>query len=183
MNYYEILLQAFQAIQVIFLSYPRADGERGHGERIFAYELYHQLRNIIPLEQVVIHGEYVKIPGVVAGLEGRIEPDIIIHHPGDFESQDLAIEIKANPATINKNSVLQDLRKVRSYLDAPLNFDVVAFVLANVPFDTAVDGATQEEAAEIEAILANENIHVFNVLLPDEFEDYQAIQPAWIHEL
>jgi hypothetical protein len=70
----------------------------GYRERIYCYELYHQMRtemeNIQFSVPYVINGELDKA-GTYQGI--LLKPDFIFHIPGDTEHNLLAIEVKRGP--------------------------------------------------------------------------------------
>lgn len=91
-----------------------------HGERVFCYELYHQIRVLIdayyearPEEKTVdqdhqfyLQAELKKdqigdlrelFAGVEAQLEKEYIPDFLLHGTGHFDRQELIVEVKSNP--------------------------------------------------------------------------------------
>ena len=68
-------------------------------ERVFAYELYHQLRCILPSNEYVLNGE----PGKsYRNRIGNRFPDLIYHVPGTDEYNLAVIEVKVVPKDICK---------------------------------------------------------------------------------
>lgn len=86
-------------------------------ERVYCYELYHQLRCILKDDFLYsLHAEVDKTsnPKIRSEL-GRIKPDFIVHVPGKMSGNLAAIEvksIKAYPYQIRK-----DLEKLKGFLD------------------------------------------------------------------
>ncbi|WP_042225261.1 hypothetical protein [Oceanobacillus manasiensis] len=89
-----------------------------HHERVFCYELYHQLRKVLEkglgdldkkvilqaeLQKKQISDEVEDLMGI-SKLEGRYIPDFLIHEPNTVFHQNLIIEVKANP-NLNEKSM------------------------------------------------------------------------------
>lgn len=75
-------------------------------ERVFCYEFYYQLRNLIEKsnsdlnkEQIFFHGE---LPKAKYEIYGNFTPDFLIHKPEDAEFNLITIEIKAKLETFFK---------------------------------------------------------------------------------
>lgn len=88
-----------------------------HGERVFCYELYHHVRNSMRMVAkadgemgrnfLVFQAELRKreIEDLVqyfrqnpTPLDGVYYPDFVLHGQGNFEHQELVVEVKADPA-------------------------------------------------------------------------------------
>lgn len=112
-----------------------------YGERIFCYELYHQLR----LEEkiledlfgtVKIHGELRKMNIAplldLLGLddfESDLIPDILIHTPENANNQVCVIEIKTNN-DVSTDQVKADLIKLNKYCEK-LHYRYAYFISVN----------------------------------------------------
>jgi hypothetical protein len=80
-----------------------------YNERVFCYELYHQLRlNGEAFKNLTISGEAVKSEFQFKNLGKNKTPDILIHNFGTNKTNEVVIEVKT---TTNKQSVLQGLKK------------------------------------------------------------------------
>jgi len=94
-----------------YFQLPVAEKENPvYRERVYCYELYHQLRNTLDVGfpykldgEVDKHG-HPKIPG-------NKKPDLIIHVPGGMKDNLVVIEVK--PATVRDGGLVYDLRKLR----------------------------------------------------------------------
>lgn len=102
---------------------PRvAGGSTVRRERVYTYELYHQLRCEFAEGELRLHGEMdksnhpMKLPAV--------KPDLIVHRPGFMDENLVAIEVKA--AGTGSRGLLKDLgtltvlRTVGRYREAVL---------------------------------------------------------------
>ncbi len=86
-----------------------------YNERVFCYELYHQLRcKSEEFKNLTISGEAVKSEFQFRNLGNNKTPDILIHNFGTIENNEVVIEVKTSK---NKQSVLQGLKKDILVLD------------------------------------------------------------------
>ena len=84
-------------------------------ERVYCYELYHQLRGVWPsegaLEAYSINGEVDKIGhAAFAGPLHGAKPDFVVHVPGSMEHNLVTVEVKRRSAT--PESLMDDLEKL-----------------------------------------------------------------------
>lgn len=82
-------------------------------ERVYCYELYHQMRKIWPHDNtLILHGEYDKSGSqFFAGSNvNGVKPDFLIHTPGTTDKNLLAMEVKA--VTANLSDIKCDLLKL-----------------------------------------------------------------------
>lgn len=106
----------------------------GYGERVFCYELYHQVRLLMKkvdesepemFRDVLFQGELKKddIDKIiesydnVKSLKHRYIPDFILHSPGNFECQDIVIEVKSNPE-LTFSHIKDDLLKIHEFISS-----------------------------------------------------------------
>lgn len=116
----DIFKKALLEVQASYFRYQRPNGELTYGERVFAYELYHQLR-IRYNGPGLINAEFVKsMQHVIPYLNIQYVPDIVVHDPDNLEGNLLACEIKANPE-VTLDALLNDLNKIEFYT-RPNNF-------------------------------------------------------------
>jgi hypothetical protein len=122
-------------------------------ERVFAYELYHQIRLIMLNNQIKynllqLNGEISKVdrflnfsdcgytgedPEVTQKLDNylRVSPDIVLHkdqNDRDFAFQKVIIEVKTGDDTTAKD--IYDIIKLLNYVEQ-LNFENAIFVAVN----------------------------------------------------
>lgn len=84
-------------------------------ERVYCYELYHQMRIRWPKVPHSLTGEIDKSghPRVREGILNRSKPDFTIHIPGSMENNLLVIEVKARDPV--DADVLRDLEKLTAF--------------------------------------------------------------------
>jgi hypothetical protein len=93
-------------------------------ERVYAYELYHQLRCIWPGRaewDYILNGEVDKRGHPLPEMRGpfirsRI-PDLLVHRPGDMLGNLAIIEIKSG--SFQQDVLLDDVRKLCAFCGAP----------------------------------------------------------------
>ncbi len=113
----------------------RLDFEENHfhryGERVFCYELYHQLR--IKLDEIIdnnanflngakLQGEFAKWQHEqllhnfdLEMLSNEFIPDFLLHKAGGFVNHFYVIEVKSNP-NLSPSSLLADLKKLNQFI-------------------------------------------------------------------
>lgn len=98
-------------------------------ERIYCYELYHQMRILWPQEEpLVLHGEYDKTGSqFFAGTSVKgVKPDFLIHKAGDTNNNVLAMEVKA--VTAKLMDIKCDLEKL-SLMQSEAGYTLTVFLL------------------------------------------------------
>lgn len=99
-----------------------------HHERVFCYELYHQLRKIMEQnnlnEKVILQAELLKTQVSseieqlfgIQSTDGVYYPDFLLHEPGTFNNQFLIIEVKANPK-LTVEDMKKDILKIDQFIN------------------------------------------------------------------
>ncbi len=78
-------------------------GDPVYRERVYCYELYHQLRRLWPpTTPYYLNGELDKSAHpILTGLgAGHAKPDLLVHRPGFMDGNDTIIEVKSSRAPI-----------------------------------------------------------------------------------
>ncbi len=162
----EVLKGALSRIEGDYFSVPTASCEsKSVRERVFCYELYHQLRSaqedgslrISP--GVQIHGEIDK-----RGRKDyqRENPDFIFHAPGTNESNILVVEVKGT--LDDKDGIEGDFDKLLEFVDNH-QYQAGAFVL----FNHSIENLCQSTREMVEDRCSNSNatrIHVLAIKSP-----------------
>jgi len=85
-------------------------------ERVYCYELYHQLRlelgDSFPYK---LYGEVDKSGHPI--IREAKKPDFIVHEPGNMDNNLLIMEVKSIVGAKNENGLNTDLEKLRLFLD------------------------------------------------------------------
>lgn len=118
-NFVECLKKATGNIEQKFFYFP-IDGLKSpiFRERVYCYELYHQLRLIWNKDsQFSINGEVDKAghPLMISPYLSNAKPDFLVHIPGNMEGNFVVIEVK--PISAKKNGIKKDLKTLSAFLD------------------------------------------------------------------
>jgi hypothetical protein len=118
------LVQASRLVAEAYMRLPVADADPQYRERVYCYELYHQLRchwtskfpytlcgEIDKRKHAYVRGKYLD----------NIKPDFLVHNPEhmDPDSNLLAVEVK--PANTSSMAIVQDLQKLTALRSALKN--------------------------------------------------------------
>ncbi|HBG62189.1 MAG: hypothetical protein A2Y03_00685 [Omnitrophica WOR_2 bacterium GWF2_38_59] len=117
MNIDQILLNATKRIKQNYFQLP-IDGQEDpiYRERVYCYELYHQLRISWPDEtKYELSGEVDKSghPLIRGNNLDNVKPDLLVHIPGDMRGNYLVIEVK--PLIANKEGIKKDLKTLTAF--------------------------------------------------------------------
>lgn len=153
------------SVEKIFFKYPTLVNQSKYGERVFAYEFYHQLRQRSQYIEYAITGEAVKAPCTLPALTNTIIPDFVIHNYGTNDNNEVAIEIKTHPKTSLK-AILSDIEKLDSMSKPILNYRKAIFIIANYNLANKLRISRQDEIKNRlrNVILNNRKINIWNVL-------------------
>lgn len=122
----QLIAEASTAISPDYFMLPVAGSEGGeqlvqYRERVYAYELYHQLRQRWPAWDYSLAGEVDKSghPLIRGGELDNAKPDLLIHVPGQMDRNLLVVEIKANfiAAPAKRDPLLRDIKKLFAFRD------------------------------------------------------------------
>lgn len=150
--------------------YPSEEYQKAYCERVFAYELYHQIRRIMDTnpaparyEDVYLNGETIKdnkfFTDIYEGLaelspkfsdntDNKRIPDLVLHKDlgsTEVEGQIYLAEIKMKD---NKNA-LDDLKKLTLLEKSKLNFTFYIFIYAGKNIDELKEELSQKDTATL----------------------------------
>jgi hypothetical protein len=132
-DFHEILKKAISGIQDRYFQtcIIGKDGKskKVYRERVYCYELYHQMRKHWPCGGTLqLHGEFDKSgSNFFAGTGARgSKPDFLVHVPGNSEMNLVAMEVK--PVTTTANKIKSDLQKL-SALHREANYRCVIYLI------------------------------------------------------
>lgn len=158
---------ALMGIQRIYLKYPAIGEIHKYGERVFAYEFYHQLRLNFDDLQMDITGEPIKGAGLLPDMEQTIIPDFVIHNYATNDHNEIAIEIKVTPK-LNARQIREDLQKLSDMINGPLGYNYGIFFAGNCDLESRIVRSTIYRDEILQIIEDNPNIIIWNIL---PFED------------
>lgn len=114
-----LLKMATKEITANYFQFPIASHKKPiaiYRERVYCYELYHQLRLIWPINSPFeLSGEVDKSghPLIRGNNLDNTKPDFLIHTPGDMNGNHTVIEVK--PITAGERGIRKDLATLTAY--------------------------------------------------------------------
>lgn len=111
-HFAELLAIACSRIRVEYLQLPVADADAVYRERVYCYELYHQLRCLWRDFPFSLGGEVDKEghPHFENGPYAGTKPDFLVHRPGRMDRNLACVEVKAGIGRVA--TFTADLRKL-----------------------------------------------------------------------
>ncbi|SNR73689.1 hypothetical protein [Flavobacterium sp. ov086] len=114
-EFHDVIKDSLCNVEKKYIEQITVTSRTKYNERVFCYELYHQLRRKSEeFKNLTISGEAVKSEFQFKNLGKNKTPDILIHNFGTIENNEVVIEVKTSK---NKQSVLQGLKKDILVLD------------------------------------------------------------------
>lgn len=108
-------------------------------ERVFCYELYHQLRCLqdsYDMMEVQIHGEIDKRGHELFAQDEQKNPDFIFHVPGIMKSNSVVIEVKGNIEGSYREKVLKDIQTLLKFTEPHLQYKLGILIIYNYSMST-----------------------------------------------
>jgi hypothetical protein len=121
-QFMRILALSCEGITDQYFQLPQAKGDRVYRERVYCYELYHQMRRQWSKFRYSLGGEVDKSghPIFRDGPYRHSKPDFLVHVPGDMGENLAIVEVKASTATFAAMSA--DVKKLIWYCGPPANY-------------------------------------------------------------
>ena len=113
----EILQKATKAVTVEYFHLQLDGGNPVYRERVYCYELYHQMRLRWPVNsEFFLNGEVDKAAHPILRRLGadRIKPDFLVHQPGCMAGNYAVIEVKSSDA--RPNEIRKDLINLTTFI-------------------------------------------------------------------
>ena len=134
-NFVKCLMKAIEKTDTHYFQLPIAEGEEPiYRERVYCYELYHQLRCIIGDDfPYKLNGEVDKSGHPL--IRNAKKPDFIIHQPGDMVHNLVVIEVK--PVTVKDriSELREDIETLKWFLDNANYYRAIILIYGNVNGD------------------------------------------------
>lgn len=117
MNIEQLIADATKCIGKNYFQLP-IDGKEDpiYRERVYCYELYHQLRLRWPTDtEYELSGEVDKSghPLIRGNNLDRVKPDLLVHEPGDMGGNHTIIEVK--PISASRDGIAKDLSTLTAF--------------------------------------------------------------------
>lgn len=127
-SFIALLEVATSRIDAEYFQLPVYDEDAMYRERVYCYELYHQLRCAFGNFPFSLGGEVDKTghPHFASGPYARSKPDLLVHAPG-YMNRNLAI-VEVKRATVSRDDIIHDLGKLQWFCDNAAYFRGVFLV-------------------------------------------------------
>lgn len=112
----QVLSQATASIEHLYFQLPIDGSNPISRERVYCYELYHQLRRIWPPDTPFsLNGEIDKQGHALIQARGAraASPDLLVHIPGSMADNHAIIEVKLGSA--RRDGMCKDIRTLSEY--------------------------------------------------------------------
>lgn len=111
-----LLREATRRVEAHYFQLPVAGAEAPiYRERVYCYELYHRLRQVMPNEWPYVLGGEVDKGGhpIIREGVGEAKPDFIVHVPGSMDRNLAVVEVK--PVTSGQGAIVKDVRTLTRF--------------------------------------------------------------------
>ncbi len=116
-SFLSCLMKACERVDDSYIEFNIAGSDWKYKERVYCYELYHQLRCILGESfPYKLNGEVDKVGHTI--VSGKKKPDFIVHVPGEMDKNLVVVEVKLATAIKDKFKKLrEDLEKLEKFLN------------------------------------------------------------------
>lgn len=117
--FYKVLLKCIRSIDEKYFTIERYEADAVLRERVYCYELYHQLRCNLPEDfPYTVHGELDKQKHhfIINLLGERRVPDFLIHKPGSMDEAANLVIIEVKTAECPLEDAKKDLTKMEEFI-------------------------------------------------------------------
>jgi len=118
-HFVELLSRSCADVHDTYYQLPQARGDRAYRERVYCYELYHQMRCRWAEFPYSLGGEVDKAghPIFRGGPYRYSKPDFLVHVPGNMRGNLAVVEVKAS--TASPNAIRADIEKLAWFCGEP----------------------------------------------------------------
>lgn len=113
----EVLTIATSNVSQEYFLLPIADSNPVYRERVYCYELYHQMRCLWPTSQAqyILNGEVDKrAHNLIQGRRlSNTKPDFLVHIPGNMAGNHTVMEVKS--CNVTPRALVKDLETLTAY--------------------------------------------------------------------
>lgn len=107
-------------------------------ERVFCYELYHQMRLVQSdrgLNDVQIHGEIDKSGHIAFDRNARKNPDFVFHIPGMMQGNAIVVEVKGKIEGTYQEGVYKDIVTLSKFANNTHYYHSGVLIIYNYTFE------------------------------------------------
>lgn len=129
-------------------------------ERVFCYELYHQLRCVLgDSHKLTLNGEIDKRGHQDFKEEDRKNPDFVFHIPGQHKGNTIIFEVKGN---LDFDGIIKDFETMTTFVSS-YQYQAGVFLLYNYTLKDLLDGMGSGLNRFIDSTIADQ---LFVITLP-----------------
>ncbi|NUM44678.1 MAG: methionyl-tRNA formyltransferase-like protein [Anaerolineales bacterium] len=131
-TFFSALLEATSNIDLHYFQLPVAGREEPiYRERVYCYELYHQLRSYLPTDfSYKLDGELDKVGHpIIHKAVGPVKPDFLVHERGEMNKNLVVIEVK--PINASVDGVRKDITTLCGFLSHARYYRAIYLVYGN----------------------------------------------------
>lgn len=185
-----LIKEALTKISIKYFQQPTIEKDRfKYGERVFCYELYHQLRCLQEkFYGLEISGEAVKSKFQSTDLTNNKIPDILIHNFGHHDNNEVIIEVKTDIDSFT-NGIDKDFEILNTFTheQSVFKYKLGISLVVNYDFEKFIN-ENNTKAKELKSHIENNlRIELWNIKTP-EFDSRNCLKKESIkvyktHEL
>jgi hypothetical protein len=139
-------------------------------ERVFSYELYHQIRMLMIDDPMLsLCGEIDKSGNIDFEVPHRRNPDFILHHAGHSRNNELVIEVKG---TLNKLGIKKDFDTINIFINN-YRYKNGIFILYNFDLNQFVSRFLHWYRDDLEQFVLSS--HQIYIMCKKDYSDAQVI--------
>jgi len=130
-QFMKCLIKAIKNIDAHYLQLPFSGSDEPiYRERVYCYELYHQLRCVLgDFFPYKLHGEVDKAGHPI--IRNAKKPDFIVHEPGNMSNL-VVIEVKPVTVKDRLNELREDLGTLKWFLNKAEYYRAVMLIYGNI---------------------------------------------------
>jgi len=136
----DLITDALDLVKKEYYKVPTAYEPMGNvRERVFCYELYHQMRCLQEsrkLPQVRIHGEIDKRGHKLFDQDEQKNPDFIFHVPGSMEGNYVVVEVKGNIDGNYRGGIYKDIKTLSMFTNSNPLYKLGILLIYNYSLST-----------------------------------------------
>lgn len=131
-------------------------------ERVFCYELYHQMRLLMAQANAqllpVIHGEIDKRGHADFG-QNQVNPDFVFHTPGTHDNNTLVIEVKGQ---LDHDDIEKDFKTLLSFVHDH-HYQAGVFILYGHSFEELIQNRVGNKLKALSSDACANRIHILTI--------------------
>ncbi|MCK5122788.1 MAG: hypothetical protein KAQ87_01400 [Candidatus Pacebacteria bacterium] len=134
-SFLSYLKEACESVDDSYIEFNIAGSDWKYRERVYCYELYHQLRCVLGESfPYKLNGEVDKAGHAI--VLGKKKPDFIVHVPGEMDKNLVVVEVKLATAIKDEFKKLrEDLEKLKRFLNEANYKNAIMLIYGNIEKD------------------------------------------------